>query len=118
MISIRKAKLAHSNRCYKSTFACPSSQLVLRRLLSLIGSSVLRGTNGHLAWFYASPLLVLAGCVLTGIAFMVSLVHGYENYQHGNPHTAKYYALNETLGFGSLGLFVIGYIWLIVVATR
>ena len=68
-------------------------------------------------WFYASPLLILAGSVLAGIAFMVFLILNYEMVQHGNPHTAKAYALIETLGFSSLCLFVIGYVWLIVSVT-
>ena len=48
---------------------------------------------------------------------MVSLVLGYEDVQHGNPHTARTYALIETLGFSSLLLFVVGYIWLIFAVT-
>lgn len=48
---------------------------------------------------------------------MVALILGYEDVQHGNPHTPEAYALNETLGFSSLVLFVIGYIWLIFAVT-
>lgn len=87
-------------------------------IVLLVGSSVLHGADGHLPWFYASPLLILAGSVLFGVAFMAFLTLEYENVQHGNPHTAKGYALVETLGFTSLLLFVIGYFWLIVVVTR
>jgi hypothetical protein len=47
-------------------------------IVLLVGSSVLHGRGGHLAWYYRSPLLVLASSVLTGIAFMASLVFGYE----------------------------------------
>ena len=87
-------------------------------IVLLVGSSVLHGKDGRLPSFFAAPLFVLATSVLTGISFMVSLVLGYEEVQHGNPHTAGAYALNETLGFSSLLLFVIGYIWLIFVVTR
>ncbi len=76
------------------------------------------GASGRLPWFYASPLLILAGSVLAGVLFMVFLTQQYEMVQHGNPHTAKAYALIETFGFTSLLLFVIGYFWLIVVVTR
>jgi hypothetical protein len=86
-------------------------------IVLLIGSSVLHGKDGRLPPFYAAPLFVLATSVLTGISFMVSLVLGYEDVQHGNPHTARTYALIETLGFSSLLLFVVGYIWLIFAVT-
>lgn len=87
-------------------------------IVLLIGSSVLHGKDGRLPSFYASPLLVLAASVLTGILFMVSLILNYEEVQHGNPHTAKAYAFIETLGFSSLLLFVIGYVWLILAVAR
>jgi hypothetical protein len=83
-------------------------------IVLLVGSSVLHGKDGRSPWFYASPLLVLAASVLTGILFMVSLILSYEDVQHGNPHTAGAYAFIETLGFSSLLLFVIGYVWLIL----
>jgi hypothetical protein len=86
-------------------------------IVLLIGSSFLHGKDGRLPLFYAPPLLVLATSVLTAIFFMVALILGYEDVQHGNPHTPEAYALNETLGFSSLVLFVIGYIWLIFAVT-
>jgi hypothetical protein len=86
-------------------------------IVLLIGSSFLHGKDGRLPPFYAAPLLVLATSVLTAIFFMVALILGYEDVQHGNPHTPKAYALNETLGFSSLVLFVVGYIWLIFAVT-
>ena len=76
-------------------------------IVLLVGSSILHGRDGRLPWFFASPLLVLAGSVLSGIGFMVVLVVSYEDVQHGNPHTAASYALIETLGFKSLLLFVV-----------
>jgi hypothetical protein len=64
-------------------------------IVLLIGSSVLHEKDGRLPPFYASPLLVLAASVLTGILFMVSLILNYEDVQHGNPHTAGAYAFIE-----------------------
>lgn len=87
-------------------------------IVLLVGSSALHGQGGRLPWFYASPLLALAWCVVWGILFMVWLIFHYEDYHHGNPHTKRAYALSETLGFSSLACFGIGYVWLILrVAT-
>lgn len=87
-------------------------------IVLLVGSSALRGQGGRLPWFYASPLLLLAWCVLYGIAFMVWLILSYEEFQHGNPHTAKVYSVSETLGFSSLACFCLGYFWLIFSIAR
>src|SRR5437867_2582195 len=87
-------------------------------IVLLVGSSVLHGKDGHLPWFYASPLLILAGSVVAGLSFMAWLILSYEEAQHGNPHTPKGYTLSETLAFSSLAFFCIGYVWLIVVVTR
>jgi hypothetical protein len=86
-------------------------------IVLLVGSSALHGQGGHLPWFYASPLLLLAWCVVWGIGFMVWLIFNYEHHQHGNPHTRPRYALSETLGFSSLICFVVGYVWLIFRVT-
>jgi multisubunit Na+/H+ antiporter MnhB subunit len=97
----------------KFTISLASGSIVL-----LIGSSIFHGQSGRLPWQFASPLLVLAACVLAGLSFMSWLVLEYEEYQHGNPHTAAKYAVSETLGFSTILFFVIGYSWLIIVATR
>jgi hypothetical protein len=86
-------------------------------IVLLVGSSVLHGKDGRLPPFYRPPLVLLAGSVLWGLAFMVSLILSYEDWQHGNPHTAGTYARIESLGFTSLLLFFVGYLWLIVVVT-
>jgi hypothetical protein len=65
-------------------------------IVLIVGASFLHGEEGRLPWFYASPLLVLAGSVLAGITFMVTLILNYEETQHGNPHTAAAYALIQT----------------------
>jgi hypothetical protein len=86
-------------------------------IVLLVGSSVLHGKDGRLPSFYLPPLLLLAGSALLGLLFMAQMILSYEHWQHGNPHTAKAYALIETLGIGGLFLFLIGYIWLIVAVT-
>jgi hypothetical protein len=86
-------------------------------IVLLIGSSALHGEGGHLPWFYASPLLLLACCVVYGIAFMVWLVYHYEEHQHGTQHTRLAYTLSLTLGFSALACFCVGYIWLILRVT-
>ena len=87
-------------------------------IVLLVGSSAFHARGGRLPWFYASPLLLLALCVVYGIGFMVWLILNYEEYQHGNPHTRGAYALSQTLGFASLSCFCFGYIWLILAVTR
>lgn len=87
-------------------------------IVLLVGSSFFRGQNGHLPWFYASPLLMLGASVVAGLSFMAWQILSYEESQHGNPHTAKAYSLSETLGFSSIAYFFIGYLWLIIAVTR
>lgn len=87
-------------------------------IVLLVGSSFFRGQNGHLPWFYASPLLMLGASVVAGLSFMAWQILSYEESQHGNPHTAKAYSLSETLGFSSIAYFFIGYVWLIIAVTR
>ncbi len=86
-------------------------------IVLIVGASFLHGKDGRLPWFYANPLLTLAGSVLAGIVFMAFLILSYEEVQHGNPHTAFAYAAIQTAGFTSLLLFIVGYVWLIVAVT-
>jgi hypothetical protein len=83
-------------------------------IVLLVGSSALHGQSGRLPWFYASPLLLLAFCVIYGVAFMVWLIYNYEEHQHGNPHTRFQYSLSLSLGFSALACFCVGYVWLIL----
>lgn len=106
------AHLARYVRAAEFVIGLSTGSIVL-----LVGSSAFHAQGGHLPWFYASPLILLAYCVLYGVAFMVSLIYGYEEVEHGNPHTALIYALNQTFGFGSLLCFCIGYFWLILTVT-
>lgn len=87
-------------------------------IVLIVGSSALHGQGGRLAWFYASPLILIAASVVYGISFMACQILTYEEVSHGNPHTANQYALNETLGFSALLCFVVGYIWLVIAATN
>jgi hypothetical protein len=87
-------------------------------IVLIVGSSALRGQGGHLAWFYASPLILIASCVVYGIGFMAVQLVTMEEVLHGNPHTAFGYTLNETLGYSSLICFVLGYIWLVFAVTN
>lgn len=87
-------------------------------IVLLAGSSFLHNPGGHLPWVFASPLLLLGWSIVFGVAFMVWLIFSYEEYQHGNPHTAKVYTVSEALGFGSLACFCAGYILLIFLITR
>jgi hypothetical protein len=86
-------------------------------IVLLVGSSVLHGKDGHLPTFYRPPLLLLAGSVLFGLLFMAFLILSYEEWQHQDRHTAKAYVSIEASGYGSLLLFVIGYLWLIWAVT-
>ena len=87
-------------------------------IVLLVGSSAFHSQGGKLPSFYASPLYLLAACIMYGICFSVWLTFNYENYQHGNPHTRFAYSLSETLGFSSIMCFFIGYVWLIVQVTH
>jgi hypothetical protein len=84
----------------------------------VVGSSAFHGTGGRLAWFYASPLILIAFSVVHGIALMAYQILTFEDALHGNPHTAAIYAWNETLGFSSVGCFLVGYVWLIFSTTN
>jgi hypothetical protein len=87
-------------------------------IVLLVGSSALHAQGGRLPWFYASPLFLLGWSVIWGVAFMVWLIRSYEEYQHGNQHTKWIYTISETLGFGSLLCFGLGYFMLIFSVTR
>ncbi|HUK25314.1 MAG TPA: hypothetical protein VLV49_12100 [Terriglobales bacterium] len=66
-------------------------------------------------------LLLLTCSIVYGILFMVFEVFNYETYRH-HPGEGTYtrfkYARNQALGFGALGCFCAGYIWLIVILTQ
>jgi hypothetical protein len=87
-------------------------------IVLLVGSSAFHGQGGHLPWTYATPLILLAWCVLFGVLFMVWLILNYESHRHGDTHTKLAYAISETLGFSSLLCFSCGYFWLILAVAH
>ena len=87
-------------------------------IVLIVGSSALHGQGGHLPWFYASPLLLLACSVVYSLAFMAAQLVTMEEVLHGDPHTAFSYALNETLGYSALLCFLAGYVWLVFAVTN
>ncbi|SRR6266568_1832787 len=91
--------------------------LATSSIVLLVGSSAFH-SNGHLPWTFASPLILLALCVIWGILFIVQLILNNENVRHGNPHTKRRYALSETWGFSALCCFCLGYGWLAIAVTR
>jgi hypothetical protein len=82
-------------------------------IVLLVGSSGLH-SSGRLPWLYASPLVLLALCVIYGVLFMVLLAYNYEMFLHGNPYTRFQYVRNQALGFSALACFCAGYSWLVV----
>jgi hypothetical protein len=87
-------------------------------IVLVVGSSALHGNGGRLAWFYASPLILIAASVVYGITFMALQIVTLENVLHGERHSAANYAWNESLGYSSLLCLITGYIWLIFSTTN
>jgi hypothetical protein len=87
-------------------------------IVLIVGSSAVHGQGGHLPWFYASPLILIASCVVYGLGFMAAQLVTMEEVLHGNSHTAFSYALNETLGYSALVCFLVGYLWLVFAVTN
>jgi hypothetical protein len=86
-------------------------------IVLLVGSFALHGQTGRLPGFYASPLLLLACCVVYGIAFIIWLIYHYEEYRQTNRYTRFAYSTSLTFGFSALACFWVGYIWLILRVT-
>lgn len=87
-------------------------------IVLIVGSSAVHGQGGHLPWYYASPLILIASCVVYGLGFMAAQLVTMEEVLHGNSHTAFSYALNETLGYSALVCFQVGYLWLVFAVTN
>ena len=94
--------------------------LAAASIVLLVGSSAFHAA-GRLPWVFASALFVLALSNADGILFMVFLITDCEDYRH-HPTSASYtrfkYVRNQALGYGSVGCFCAGYVWLIIVVTR
>lgn len=89
-------------------------------IVLLVGSAAFH-SPGHLPTSFASPLFLLALCILYGVLFMALLMLDYEDYRHRtgvSTYTRLKYSRNIALGVGGLACFCIGYAWLIVIVTR
>jgi hypothetical protein len=62
--------------------------LIAWGIVTGIRSSALH-PNGRLPWVFASPLIVLAFCVVYGVVFMVLMIYNYEEFMRvGNLNVA------------------------------
>ena len=89
-------------------------------IAALIGTSILNsnGAAGSLLKPLASPLFVLAFCILWGVCFMAFETTDYEAYRHRQIQYTRFrYSRNLALGYSCLLCFTVGYLWLIVVVT-
>jgi hypothetical protein len=87
-------------------------------IVLLVGASTFHSQGGHLPWFYASPLLLLALSVAYSVAFNAWLIYEYEEYCHGNKHNRLRYSISLASGLSALSCFGISYVWLIICVTR
>jgi hypothetical protein len=79
----------------------------------IAGSSALHSA-GKIPWQFASPLTLLAFCVVYGLFFMVLVIRDYEEFLLSDNYTRARYIVNNTLGFSSLICFCAGYLWLVL----
>jgi hypothetical protein len=79
----------------------------------IAGSSALHSA-GKIPWQFASPLALLAFCVVYGLLFMVFVIRDYEEFLLSNNYTRARYIVNNTLGFSALTCFCGGYLWLVL----
>ncbi len=90
-------------------------------IVLLVGSTIFRsnGGGGSVLATLASPLFVLALCLIWGVFFMSSLTMDYEAYRNAQIQYTRFkYSMNLAFGFSFLACFAIGYIWLILIVTR
>jgi hypothetical protein len=86
-------------------------------IVLLVGSSSFR-SSGLLPASFSSPLFLLTASILYGILLMVFLASNYESTRHKTTDYTKFmYTRNLALGYSSLMCFLIGYVWLIFIAT-
>ena len=104
-------RLANYIRAVEFLLGLATGSIVL-----LVGSSALH-PNGKLPWVFASPLIVLAFCVVYGVLFMVLMIYNYEEFLHHNNYSRARYVRSQGLGFSSLSCFCLGYLWLVVVVA-
>jgi hypothetical protein len=100
-------RLANYIRAVEFMLGLATGSIVL-----IAGSSALHSA-GTIPWQFASPLVILAFCVLYGLLFMVLLIFNYEEFLHHSNYTRSRYIRNKALGFSSLTCFCLGYLWLV-----
>ena len=100
-------RLANYVRAVEFMLGLATGSIVL-----LAGSSALH-PNGSIPWVFASPLVMLAASVVSGILFMVLMIYNFEEFLHHNNYTRVRYVRNQTLGFTSVTCFCLGYLWLV-----
>ena len=76
-------RLANYVRAVEYVLGLATGSIVL-----IAGSSALH-PDGKLRWVYASPLVMLALCVVYGLLFMGLMIYNYEEYLHHNNYTRK-----------------------------
>lgn len=87
-------------------------------IVLLVGSASLRST-GRLPASFASPLFLLALCILYAVFFMVFEMLNYEAFRHKTGGYSRFkYSRNIALGVGCLLCFCVGYVWLIFIVTE
>jgi hypothetical protein len=87
-------------------------------IVLLVGSASFH-SSGRLPASFASPLSLLALCILYAIFFMVFEIMNYEDYRHSTRRYSRFkYSRNIALGFGCLLCFCVGYMWLIFIVTE
>ena len=100
-------RLTNYTRVAEVLIGLASGSLVL-----LAGSSILR-SDGHLPWFYASPMVLLALSVIYAVCFMGLLIYYYEAFlHHPESYTRLKYSTVQALGFSALISFSLAYLWL------
>ena len=85
-------------------------------IAALIGTAILheKPEAEPLSTSFASPLNLLALCILCGVFFLVFLARDYEAYRHGTKeYTRSKYSINLSLSYSCLSCFVAGYFGLI-----
>ena len=101
-------RLANYVRAVEYMLGLATGSIVL-----IAGSSALH-RDGKLPWVYASPLVMLAVCVVYGLLFMGLMIYNYEEYLHHHNYTRKKYVRSQALGFSGLACFCLGYLWIVL----
>jgi hypothetical protein len=101
-------RLANYTRAVEFMLGLATGSVVL-----IAGSSALHN-EGKIPWQFASPLALLAFCVIYGLLFMVLVINYYEEFLLLDNYTRGRYIAVNTLGFSALICFCAGYLWLVL----